>query len=111
MHLSNNINLQNGLVGGLIIGGASTLLMYTQGKIAGISGILSNMLVFKPNDDKRWCWSFIMGLITSGSALVQYYPQAFTHTTSLTQQSAILAGIITGFGTRLGSGKCYLNII
>jgi uncharacterized protein len=104
MHLANNINMQNGLVGGVVLAGASSILLYTHAKIAGLSGIVEGLLIFRPHDDKRWCWSFIAGLISSGYALSQVYPQAFAENTTLTASAVIIGGVITGFGTRMGSG-------
>ena len=71
MHLANNIDMQSGLIGGLIIGFSSTALMFTHGKITGISGILGNMIIFRPNDEKRWCWSYVMGLVSAGGVLLR----------------------------------------
>jgi len=104
MHLANNIDMQNGLIGGVILAGASSVLLYTHAKIAGLSGIVEGLLIFKPNDDKRWCWSFVAGLVSSGYGLQQVYPQAFAQTTTLTTSAVIVGGLITGFGTRMGSG-------
>lgn len=104
MQLASNIDLQSGMIGGIILAGASTILLYTHGKIAGLSGIFEGMLIFRPNDDKRWCWSFVGGLVSSGTVLLKYYPQAFNGDTTLTPSTVVAAGIITGFGARLGSG-------
>ena len=104
MQLATNIDMIHGALGGIAIGSAATALMYTQGKVAGLSGILEGMLIFRPNDNKRWCWSFISGLISSGAVLAIYYPQAFSEHTVLKNDTIIIAGVITGFGTRLGSG-------
>ena len=104
MHLAGNIDLVHGAVGGIAIGSAATALMLTQGKVAGLSGILEGMLIFRPNDNKRWCWSFITGLVSSGAVLAIYYPQSFSSSTVLKTDTIVIAGIITGFGTRLGSG-------
>ena len=104
MQLATNIDMIHGALGGIAIGSAATALMYKQGKVAGLSGILEGMLIFSPNDNKRWCWSFISGLISSGAVLAIYYPQAFSEHTVLKNDTIIIAGVITGFGTRLGSG-------
>lgn len=104
MHLANNIALKNGLIGGVILAGASSILIYTHAKIAGLSGIVEGLLIFKPNDDKRWCWSFTAGLVSSGYALLQVYPEAFAESSNLSVAAVVIGGLITGFGTRMGSG-------
>lgn len=94
----------NGFLGGLVLGGASSLLMYTTGKITGMSGILGSAAVFRPNDDKRWCWSYLTGLIVAGVILANVRPGSFSSTTTLSTGATIIAGVLCGFGTRLGSG-------
>ena len=104
MHFANNIDIQSGLIGGLIIGASSTVLMFLHGKVTGISGILEGMIIFSPHDGMRWCWSYIAGLLSSGALLIEYFPQAFNTIPTLNNTTLIIAGLITGFGARLGGG-------
>jgi uncharacterized membrane protein YedE/YeeE len=52
------------LIGGVLIGLASALLMLLNGRIAGISGILGGALTISARD-KVWRLSFIAGLIAA----------------------------------------------
>ena len=94
------------LVGGLLIGFASIVLMAGIGRIAGITGILAGMMIGLMGAKKSeylWRLAFILGL-----ALSPLLFQLFAELPSLEIHSswpAILgAGLIVGFGTRLGSG-------
>ena len=91
------------LVGGLLIGTAALLLMALRGKIAGISGIVAGGLIGGAGS-RGWRLAFLAGLIAAlpvwtllnGSA-----PQI-----ELTSNWPLLAiaGLLVGFGTRLGGG-------
>ena len=89
------------LAGGLIIGAATILLLLGIGRIAGISGIASSLL--KPKKVELWQVLFILGLIISP---LMYQLFATLPTMEVTDSLPLLiaAGLIVGFGTRLGSG-------
>lgn len=89
------------LVGGLLLGLSTVVLLLGIGRIAGISGIFSSLL--KPKDIEIWQVLFILGLVVSPLlySLVRPLPD-IEITTSL--PLLIGAGILVGFGTRLGSG-------
>ena len=90
------------LVGGAMIGLSAMLLLLSLGRIAGISGIISGGLG-PDGSDRGWRLSFIAGLLAPGLvvALVGAVPEiSFTAGLPL----LIVAGLIVGFGTRLGSG-------
>ena len=91
------------LLGGAMIGCASVLLMLFTGRIAGISGIFGGFLT-PASGDKIWRLAFIAGLIVApllGSLAgfplpMPQMPQSWS--------LIIIAGLLVGFGTRLGSG-------
>mgnify|MGYP001339682654 CR=1 FL=1 len=56
------------LLGGVIIGTASALLMTFNSKIPGISGILGGLLT-RWNPDHWWRLAFLFGLVIGGGAL------------------------------------------
>ena len=89
------------LVGGLMLGVATVILLLGIGRIAGISGIVSSVL--KPKNIEMWQVLFIAGLIISPLlySLVRPLPD-IEITTSL--PLLIGAGLLVGFGTRFGSG-------
>ena len=89
------------LVGGLMLGVATVILLLGVGRIAGISGIFSSLL--KPKRVEMWQVLFIAGLIVSPLLyrLVKPLP-VLDISTSI--PLLIAAGLLVGFGTRLGSG-------
>ncbi|MGP5502021.1 YeeE/YedE family protein [Psychrobacter faecalis] len=89
------------LVGGLMLGVATVILLLGVGRIAGISGIFSSLL--KPKRVEMWQVLFIAGLIVSPLLyrLVKPLP-VLDISTSI--PLLIAAGLLVGFGTRFGSG-------
>lgn len=89
------------LVGGLMLGVATAILLLGVGRIAGISGIFSSLL--KPKRVEMWQVLFIAGLIVSPLLyrLVKPLPAIEV---SASIPLLIAAGLLVGFGTRLGSG-------
>ena len=90
-----------GLIGGLIIGFASILLMMSTGRIAGISGILFTSM--KSPASNLWAVLFVIGLIL-GAAVYHLSTGAQIPTFSASKELVILAGLLVGFGVKLGSG-------
>ncbi len=90
------------LLGGALIGLAASLYMLFNGKIAGVSGILAD--VVKPREsDRSLPLYFLGGLLLSGVIARLVFPSALP---SITPSLAVggVAGLLVGFGTRLGSG-------
>ena len=90
-------------IGGALIGLSAVLLMLFDGRIAGVSGILGGLLN-PQSDDRGWRIAFILGLIAAPlSAMLMGYavptPQLPTSLVAI-----VVAGLLVGFGTRLGSG-------
>ena len=91
------------LVGGGLIGLAAVLLLKFNGRIAGISGIVNGALAIQ-SGDRLWRLLFILGLVIGG-----YLYQVATAQPLVTREGfpmglLIVAGLLVGFGTRLGSG-------
>ena len=84
-----------------MLGVATVILLLGIGRIAGISGIFSSLL--KPKRVEMWQVLFIAGLVISPLLykLVRPLPDVEV-STSL--PLLIVAGLLVGFGTRLGSG-------
>ena len=57
-----NFTPLSALIGGALIGGASTLLLMLNGRIAGISGILGGLLPAEKGD-AAWRILFLVGLV------------------------------------------------
>jgi uncharacterized membrane protein YedE/YeeE len=90
-------------IGGLLIGLSAVLLMLLTGRNAGISGIFGGLLNLR-GEDKGWRIAFIAGLILApivagwlgyGMAPPKL-PESWVMITA--------AGLLVGFGTRLGGG-------
>lgn len=101
MHLADNINIPGGLLGGLIVGSSTSLFMLLSGQITGISGIAEG--TFLPNG-QDWNWSYILGLLASGAVLAQANPGAFEVVYPLSSTTLVVAGLLTGAGTRMSGG-------
>ncbi|WP_024930380.1 YeeE/YedE family protein [Methylophilus sp. OH31] len=90
------------LIGGLLIGFSTLLLIRWLGQIAGISGIVGQLWSAAAGD-RAWRFAFVAGLLVAPLlyALVTPLPamQIATSTPWL-----IASGLLVGFGTRLGSG-------
>lgn len=90
-------------IGGALIGSAAVLLMALNGRIAGISGIASGMMV-APVDDRVWRVLFVLGLI--GGPFIWLNLTGITPEFTLNAETPVivLGGLLVGFGTRLGAG-------
>jgi uncharacterized membrane protein YedE/YeeE len=93
------------LIGGAILGLSAVLLVIFKGRIAGISGIVGALMQFQntPKDHYLWRILFLSGLIGS----YQIYSIIFEATTIEINTSSIelvIAGLLVGFGARMGSG-------
>lgn len=90
------------LTGGVIIGISVSLLLLSQGKIAGISGILGELMTPKKNE-VAWRLAFLIGLMISPLLYSVFHPLPIPmiNTGNLT---LIISGLLVGVGTRLGSG-------
>lgn len=91
------------LAGGAIIGTAAALLYWSIGQTAGISGVVGGLLN-RPTRAERWRWEFVGGLVVGGAALVFFLPSALPETLPAGPWALAAAGLLVGFGTRLGGG-------
>ncbi len=89
------------LIGGAILGIAVVGYLYVNGRIAGISGLLAQVLQPKSLLNNPAFW-FLSGLF-----IIPFIYQLFVEPAIVIKSSPIgliIAGILVGFGTRLGSG-------
>jgi len=93
----------NGLIGGGLIGLAASIILLINGKIFGISGILSGALQ-PASPDFCWRLASLLGIIVGGFLLTMIYPAAFENEMVVNPMMAGVAGIIVGFGTKIGRG-------
>jgi uncharacterized membrane protein YedE/YeeE len=93
-----------GLIGGLLIGVSSALMLLGAGRIAGISGLASRAIGLS-RTGTPWSMAvlFIGGLLL-GAFLFQALTAPIEAHYAPSAVAVIAAGLLTGFGTRLGSG-------
>lgn len=91
-----------GLLGGALLGAASLLAAVVSGKIPGISGIFEKALF--PRGDALWRWLFVGGLILGAALTFRLLPASAAFRPVSPLWIHALAGLLVGFGTRLGGG-------
>ncbi len=93
------------LAGGALIGLASGGLMLLNGRIAGISGVLHQAIDGKTSRE-AWRWAFLVGLVLTGTIAQRIFPNAISigGFTAKDVVITVVAGLLVGFGTRMGSG-------
>lgn len=93
------------LSGGLLIGAGAAVLLLLEGRVAGISGIVGGVFRagFRGFADAGWRIAFVLGLVAAPPlfALLAPLPQSRIAATPLL---LAVAGLLVGFGSRLGSG-------
>ncbi|KAA0686260.1 YeeE/YedE family protein [Azospirillum brasilense] len=98
-----NFTPASAALGGLLIGLSAALLWVAKGRIAGISGILGGLGARRPGD-VAWRAAFLVGLMAA-PLLYGAAGGALPHSaSSASPATLIVAGLLVGFGTRLGSG-------
>ena len=89
--------------GGAIFGSAAVLLLWLNGRIAGISGIFNGMFTLRLSES-GWRIAFVAGLVLGGFVYSQVSGQALITRSDFPLIMTIAGGLLVGFGTRLGSG-------
>lgn len=90
------------ILGGALIGVSVSLMLLFNGKVTGVSGILGSLI--GKESDNSWRLLFIIGLIAGGFILKLLYPEAFKIQIGLKTSDYIIAGLLVGVGTTIGSG-------
>ena len=94
-----------GLIGGVLIGLSAVILMLGIGRVAGISGIVSNALFNSDATDRSWRLAFMVGLPLGAILVTALGLKDWSHVTfPATMATTAIAGLIVGVGTTLGSG-------
>lgn len=90
------------LLGGLTLGVLASSKFAITGRILGISGIVRGIV---KGSAQAWRVAFVMGLVAGGIALRFLLPTAFeVLPAAYSTQRAIVAGLLIGVGTAMGSG-------
>ena len=90
------------LIGGLILGFSTLIFILVNGRIAGISGILGGLLT-PSKSDIWWRVAFIAGLMMA-PWIYRLFATLPAIQINASYPILVLAGLLVGFGTRLGSG-------
>ena len=91
------------LAGGVLIGLSATLLLWLNGRVAGVSGIL-NGVMFPKRDDVAWRAAFLAGLVVAAGLYMALVPGAPQPRVDFPRTGLLAAGLLVGFGTRMGNG-------
>jgi uncharacterized membrane protein YedE/YeeE len=91
------------LAGGMLIGLASLIAAALTGKIPGISGVFGRLLL-PATRDKTWRFLFLMGLIGGAALCFLFWESAALFRPVRPLVIIAVAGLLVGFGTRLGGG-------
>ena len=90
------------LIGGVLIGLAATWLLWANGRVAGVSGIVDGLLRRPSRDEWGWRAAFVLGLMAAGGIAMHLQGQ---HALSPTRWPVlVVAGLLVGYGTTLGGG-------
>jgi uncharacterized membrane protein YedE/YeeE len=106
----NHYTLLNALAGGMLIGFASLAATALSGKIPGISGVFGRLLVparagrADTYADKTWRLVFLTGLIGGAALSFVLWDSAALFRPMRPLWVMAVAGLLVGFGTRIGGG-------
>ena len=90
------------LAGGLLIGAAAAVLVLANGRVAGISGIVSGLL--RPHrGDIAWRIAFVAGLLVAPLVTLPFLP-GYAPRIEAGFATLAVAGVLVGLGTSLASG-------
>ena len=92
----------NALLGGLLIGSSATLLLWLNGRIAGVTGMITGLLV-KPAPEQAWRLLFLLGLV-AGTAAYSLRGAATPLRQGFPVWLLVVAGLLTGYGTAQANG-------
>lgn len=91
------------LLGGALIGFAATLLLWLNGRLAGISGILWR-LFFANKGDTLWRVLFLVGIVGGAAVYYAIFNDAPAARETFPVWLLIVSGFLVGYGTSLGNG-------
>lgn len=88
--------------GGVLIGLAAAILLFFNGRIAGISGVVGGLLV-PVRSDIGWRAAFVAGLVAAPIAWLSLSPVPQVQIDA-SYGALVAAGLLVGIGTRYASG-------
>ena len=99
-----DFGLLSAVFGGLMIGTAAALFFWLNGRIAGISGIFGDLLFDRRSAHWPWRLAFLAGLVLGYLAIRVWRPDLGEINLQTGPAGMIVAGLLVGYGTRLGNG-------
>ena len=93
----------HGLAGGLLIGLSAALYLLFNGRIAGMTGIIRNVMAAKADETGVLSTAFLIAALGASVALTAIFgaPQI---TVTANPVALVASGLIVGVGTYFGSG-------
>ena len=91
------------MVGGLMVGSAAGWVLLANGRLAGVSGMVSSSL-HPPSADAAWQAIFLLGLVAGGALLSWLDPAGLPIGTVAPIELMVGAGLLIGFAARLAVG-------
>ena len=98
-----NFTPYSSLIGGILIGLAAVIVMLANGRIMGISGMTSSLLIRKENKGSNWIIIFLFGTLVGPIIYTLFFGRLQSEMVTTTPY-LLLAGIFVGIGTYLGNG-------
>lgn len=98
-----NFTPLSALAGGALIGLGAAGMWWLLGRLAGVSNILGASLTSR-GPDIGWRLAFLAGLFIAGLIATALFREQVAFNLDAGYGQLILAGLLVGFGTQLGSG-------
>ena len=95
------ITYLSSLIGGMLIGISATMLLILNGRIAGVSGIVGRLLQRSASFTNL---AFVVGLVIGPIIYLTVFSTWPTVQITTGWPLIIVAGLLVGFGSRMGSG-------
>ncbi|MBL4743337.1 MAG: YeeE/YedE family protein [Cycloclasticus sp.] len=99
-----NFTPYSALAGGILIGISASILMYLNGRVAGISGIVSGIFNNPSRQEKLWRLAFVVGLVGGAFVYAYFFPVVVAPREYMTTALLVVGGLIVGVGTAMGGG-------
>ncbi|WP_108399038.1 YeeE/YedE family protein [Devosia submarina] len=90
------------LFGGSLIGIAAVALMALHGRVAGMTGILTGVIL--PKGDWGWRIAFLLGAVAAPVVILLLKGQSLPLQAEIPTSAIIMGGLLVGFGVTFGGG-------
>ena len=91
-------------LGGILIGFAALILMLAKGRIMGMSGILSGLLIPSSRAEFSWRFVFVAGVIAGPALLINFDLIKISSTPVASGVLFYVAAFCVGIGAAIGRG-------